>query len=225
MRIVRCLIKSFIYGVLIFTFFLGLASVAWADLKEEGMYFSISGVENNIGGDFDGVKKYQLENSTLTCDVPEIETDQGFGITIGAYKGKLAGEFSYLRSTHNTYYLGSAYDGEVELLNFDIKFYMLKALNQNIKAYFLTGIGIPKITIENAATDGVDNGDAIYKGYGLNLGLGTEIRILPNLGIDGSVVIRGMRINRIEALGNEMAPKDKFYATGRNYLIKLNYYF
>lgn len=219
------MIKGSIRGVSFFILLFGLATVAQANSKEEGMYFSVSGVENKIGGDFTGAKCYRYEESSLECIVPEIETDQGFGITIGAYNGKLAGEFSYLRSTHNTNYFGSPYDGDVELLNFDIKFYMLRVLKQNIKAYFLTGVGLPRITIENAATDGVDMGDAIYKGFGLNLGLGTEIRVLPNLGIDGSMVIRGMRINRIEALGKEMAPEDNFYATGRSYQIKLNYYF
>ncbi len=219
------LIKSIVFGALFFVFFFGLAIVTRAHLKEDGMYFSISGVGNSIGGDFTGAKYYIYEESSLICNVPKIETDQGFGITIGAYKGKLAGELSYLRSAHNTNYSGLSYDGEVELVNLDIKFYMLRVLKQSIKGYFLIGIGLPKITIDNAATDEGNKGDAIYRGFGLNLGLGTEIQILPNLGIDGSVVIRGMRINRIEAFGKEMAPKDNFYATGRSYQVKLNYYF
>ena len=225
MRIRWNSLKSFIFGVIFSILLFESATVAWADLKEEGMYFSVSGVENSIGGDFTGAKYYLYEESALRCDVPEIESDRGFGMTIGGKKGKLAGELSYLRSVHNTNFLGLPYDGEVELVNLDIKFYTLRILKQSIKAYFLTGIGFPKITIENAATDGQSLGDAIYKGFGLNLGLGTEIRILPNLGIDGSVVIRGMRINRIEAFGKEMAPQDSFYATGRSYQVKLNYYF
>ncbi len=221
MQIRWSMIKCFAFGVCFFALFFGMATHSRAESKEEGMYFSIIGVENSIGGDFNGVKNYENEELNLISYTTEIEPDQGFGLAIGGYNQKIAGEISYLRSVHDT---SIPFDGDVELLNIDLKLYMLKLLKQNIKTYFLTGIVIPKITVENAGTDGTNLGDAIYRGFGLNLGLGTEIRI-HNIGIDGSVVFRGMRINRIDVLGTELEPKDNFYANGRSYIIKLNYYF
>lgn len=219
------LIKGSMIGVSFFMLLFGLATVTRADLKEEGMYFSILGVENSIGEDFNGVKWYKHEELDIFGYVPEIESDQGFGILLGGYKGKMAGEISFLRSTHDTKHWTGSYSGEVELINFDLKWYAIELFNQRNRSYFLLGFFLPTITIDNAGEDGINEGDAIYRGYGLNLGLGTEIRILHNLGIEGSVIFRGMKINRIKVLGTEMEPKDDFFADGHSYSIRVNYYF
>lgn len=225
MRMRWCLIKSFIFGISFASLFFGLAAVSLAEAKEEGMYFSLLGVENSIGGDFNGLKWYENEELNLRNYVPDIESDQGFGILIGGYNNKMAGEISFLRSTHDTTHWNGSYDGEVELLNFDLKLYAVNLFNQRFRTYFLFGIFLPTIIIDNAADDGTNKGDAIYRGYGLNLGLGSEIRIHHNVGIEGSVVFRGMKIDRIDVLGTELEPEDDFIATGRSYSIRVNYYF
>ncbi len=221
-------IKSFILGVSFLILFFGLATVSRAEKKEEGMYFSILGVENSIGGDFDGETSFYKEEEDTGCVAPKIDSHTGFGILIGGYNERMAGEISYLHSVHDTTFtdydtgISIPLDGEVELINLDLKLFFSKRI---IKPYFLFGIVIPKITIDMAAIDGSEVGDAIYTGYGLNLGLGTEIKIHHKFGIDGSIVFRGMRINRIEISGTDWKPEDSFYTTGRSYNIKLNYYF
>lgn len=219
-------IKNMFFLVLILGLLFGLASVSRAEVNEEGMYFSLLGVQNSIGGDFNGETAFANKEKTTACLAPEINTDMGFGILIGGYKERIAGEFSYLCSSHETIFYDELYgeiplDGEVELINFDLKLYIFKSL-QAFKPYFLSGLVIPKITIDMGASGG---GDAIYKGFGLNLGLGAEIKIRNKIGLEGSAVYRGMKINRIEISGTEWEPEDSFIATGTTYSIRLNYYF
>lgn len=225
MRVRRNIIKIFIFGVTFLVLSFGPASASRAEEKEEGMYFSILGVENSIGGDFNGNKWYQNKELTITNYVPDIESAQGFGILIGGYNDKMAGEISYLRSVHDTTHWKGSYDGEVELINLDLKLYAIKLFDQRIRTYFLFGFFSPIITIDNAGDDGTNLGDAIYRGYGLNLGLGAEIRPHRKVGIEGSLVFRGLKINRIDVLGTELEPTDNFLATGRSYSIRVNYYF
>lgn len=227
MRIKRNLYYLLAIGILFLGLLFGLASVCRAETKEEGMYFSILGIQNSIGGDFNGKKSYEDEEKTAACIVPEIDTHRGFGILIGGYSERLAGEISYLCSAHETTYYDELVgeiplDGEAELINFDLKLYILK---KNIRPYVLLGLVIPRISIDKGASDGTELGDAIYTGYGLNLGLGWEIRFHNKIGIEGSAVYRGMKINRIEIMGKDWEPEDSFIATGTTYSIRLNYYF
>lgn len=226
MRRNQKLIKNMFFLVLVLGLLFGLASVSRAEANEEGMYFSLLGVQNSIGGDFNGKIAFANEKKTHECIAPEFDTDNGFGILIGGYNERIAGEISYLCSSHETTYYHEIYgeipfDGEVELINLDLKLYMLKKL-QTFKPYFLSGLTIPKITIDMGASGG---GDAIYKGYGLNVGLGAEIRVRNKIGLEGSAVYRGMKMNRIEISGTEWEPEDSFIATGTTYSIRLNYYF
>lgn len=246
MRIQWSLIKSLIFGVSFFILFFGLATVSQAAEKEEGMYFSILGVENYIEGDFNGTVTGGFENSTpqILVRIPEIESGRGFGILIGSYNDKLAGELYYTCSNHDTSFRFSDLngnglndggaedvvyykDGECQVIGANIKYYFVNLFKKNLRLCGQFGLFIPKISMEEGAyKQGVDDtADVTFTGYGADLGLGILIHLHPNLAISGAAVFRYIRINEATAFDQDRVPGKSTYGHGRSYSVGLNYYF
>lgn len=237
-------VKSFCLGLLILILIFGIDSAARAELKEEGMYFSILGVENRIGGDFEGVVTGKFVDSTVFCRFPKIEDGRGFGILIGGYKGKIAGEVYYSCSNHDTSFIFSDFngngfydvgeeavykkDGECQVIGGNIKYYFANLFRNNIRAFGEFGIFVPQITMENGAyqeNSYHNTADVTFTGYGADLGLGVLIHLHPNLAVTGRAAFRYIRIKEATAFGQERVPMDRMEGIGRSYSIGLNYYF
>lgn len=244
MRIKWNLIKSLAFGVLFFTLFFGLTSVSRAEMKEEGMYFSILGVENYIEGDFKGTATGGFVDSTVLVRIPEIESGRGFGILIGGYNKNLAGELYYSFSNHDTSFGFSDLDGdgvydsgedavyyrdgECQVIGANIKYYFINFFKKNLRVFGQLGLFVPKISMEEGAYkqgDFYDTADVTFSGYGVDLGLGVLIHLHPNLAITGSSVFRQIKIKEATAFDQDRVPEDNTYGTGRSYNVGLNYYF
>lgn len=244
MRIKWNLIKSLAVGVLFFTIFLGLASVSRAESKEEGMYFSILGVENSIEGDFDGIVTGIFADSDVRCRIPKIESGRGWGILIGGYRKKLAGELYYSCSNHDTSFWftdldGDCYydlgenavyyrDGECQVIGANIKYFFVDFSQEKLRFFGQFGLFIPKITMEEGAykkDQPTEIADVSFTGYGADLGLGVLIQLHPSLAITGSAVYRHIRIREVTAFDQDRVPSDSMYGNGRSYNVGLNYYF
>ena len=239
------LIKGSIIGVSFFMLLFGLATVTRADLKEEGMYFSILGVENDIEGDFDGTVIGSFEGSTVLVRIPNIERGRGFGLLIGGYNGNIAGELYYSCTNHDTSFwfsdldhdglndLGAedaiyCTDGECQVLGANIKYYFINLFKKNVRVFGQLGFFVPKISIEQGAYKQGDLssvGDVIFTGYGADFGLGILIHLHPNLAINGAAVYREIRIREVTAFDQDRFPTKSTYGTGRSYSVGLNYFF
>lgn len=237
-------VKSFCLGLLVLILILSIDSAARAELMEEGMYFSILGVENRIEGDFEGTVTYHFVGTTILHRFPKIESGRGFGILIGGYKGKIAGELYYSCSNHDTSFIYSDLngngiydageeaiykkDGECQVIGGNIKYYFANLFRNNIRAFGELGIFVPQITMENGAyKEGFyyDTADVTFTGYGADLGLGVLIHLHPNLAVTAKAAFRYIRIREVTAFGKEAVPADRMEGTGRSYSIGLNYYF
>ena len=243
MRRNQKLIKNMLFLVLFFGLLFGLTSVSRAEEKEEGMYFSILGVQNYIEGDFDGESAGKFENSSTICTFPEIDSGKGFGILIGGYRDKIAGEIYYSCSKHETSFTYAVdidddgfydglydyiKDGEVQLIGVNIKYHFVNLFSENISFYIQSGIFYPIITLEQAAyneNNSNDKADVTYTGYGLDAGIGALIHLHPKLAISAQAVYRYLRIEQAEAFGEEREPTKSTYGNGRSYTIGLIYYF
>lgn len=244
MHIRRSLLKRIFFGILYLTLFLGIATVSLAEQKEEGMYFSILSVENNIGGDFKGTITGQFENSDVLVRVPDIESGKGFGILIGGYKEKLAGELYYTCTNHDTSFLfsdlnGNGFydfgeesvyyrDGECQVIGINVKYFFVNLFENNIRFFGQLGFFIPKISIEEGAyklNNYNDTADVTFTGYGGDLGIGILIHLHPNLAINCGAVFRYIRIKEATAFDQDRVPDDNMYSSSQSYSIGLNYYF
>lgn len=244
MSVRRSLLKSIIFAFSFVTLFLGIATVSRGETKEEGMYFSILGVENYIEGDFDGTVNGGFLGSTVLTRIPKIESGRGFGILIGGYKGKLAGELYYSCSNHDTTFKYSDYngngsedpgedviysgEGDCQVIGGNIKYYFIDCFNRNLRFFGQFGLFIPKIKIEQGAyrlNNFYETANVNFTGYGGDLGLGILIHLHPNLAINGAAVYRGIRIKEVTAFDEDRVPSKSMYGNGRSYSIGLNYYF
>ena len=86
-----------------------LVTLVWlvlpnAVLADDGgdYYFRFSAITDDIGGDFDGASDYEFEDSDIETLVPSLDQANGYKITFGKIENRLAGEISYLKSTHDT---------------------------------------------------------------------------------------------------------------------------
>lgn len=238
------LIKGLIMGVSFFILLFGLATVSNAATKEEGMYFSILGVENYIEGDFDGTVNGRFLGTTIMARIPKIESGKGFGILIGGYKGKLAGELYYSCSNHDTTFKYSDYncngsedpgedivysrDGECQVVGGNIKYFFANLFEKNLRVFGQFGFFVPRISIQEGAyklNDLISVADVTFTGYGADFGLGILIHLHSNLAINGAAVFREIRIKEATAFDRDGAPTKSTYGTGRSYSVGLNYYF
>lgn len=239
------LIKNSLFLVLVLGLLFGLASASRGEEKEEGMYFSILGVENSIGGDFKGTVTGQFVNSTVLIRIPEIENGSGFGILIGGYTGKMAGEIYYSYSKHDTSFKfydlncngfndGGAedvvyyQDGECQVLGANVKYYFANFFNNNFRFYGQLGLFVPKISMKQGAyqeNDFNDTANVTFTGYGADLGLGVLFHLHPKWAITGSSVFRYIRIKEVTAFGEDRIPSDKMDGTGWSHSVGISYYF
>ncbi|NLW45927.1 MAG: hypothetical protein GXY86_01095 [Firmicutes bacterium] len=225
--------------------FFGLASASRGEEKEEGMYFSILGVENSIGGDFKGTVTGGFVDSTVLIRIPEIKNGSGFGILIGGYTEKLAGELYYSCSKHDTSFKfydlncngfndGGAedtvyyQDGECQVFGANAKWFFANLFDSNFRFFGQLGFFVPKISMEHGAyqeDDVDDTADVSFTGYGVDLGLGVIIHLHPKWAITGSSVYRYIRIKEATAFGEDRIPSDTMVGSGWSYSVGINYYF
>lgn len=245
MRRKQKLIKNIFFMVLVFGLLFGLASASRGEEKEEGMYFSILGVENSIGGDFKGTVTGRFVDSTVLIRIPEIESGNGFGILIGGYTKKLAGEIYYICSNHDTSFEfydlnrngindGGAedvvyyQDGECQIFGVNAKYIFASLFKDNLRFFGQFGLFVPKISMEQGAyqeDDINDTADVTFTGYGADLGLGVLIHLHPKWAISGSSVYRYIRIKEATAFGEDRVPPDNMDGSGWSYSVGINYYF
>ncbi len=243
MRIRQRLIKSLVFGVLFLVLVFGLASVSRAD--DEKYYFGLINVENSLKGDFNGRTTYDFVESSTMCRVPKVDSGSGYGFLIGGIKHNLAGEIFYIRSTHETSFLGvydfdgsgdfepdEVYsfesDGEYEVWGFNIKHYWINLFDNRFRFCGQIGANFPKFTMEDGSykeDDITTYSDSIFTGYGLEAGLGFLLHINKKLAINGSAVYYQIRINRLKGFGSEREPKGDFDGRGSRYTLGINYFF
>jgi hypothetical protein len=238
-------IKNMVLLVLVLGLLFGLASVSRAEANEEGMYFSLLGVQNSIGGDFKGAVTGAFVDSTVLIRIPEIENGDGFGILIGGYTKKLAGEIYYACSNHDMSFEfydlncngindGGAeddvyyQDGECQVFGVNAKYFFADLFNDNLRFFGQFGLFVPKISMEQGAyqeDDIDDTADVTFTGYGADLGLGILIHLHPKWAITGSSVFRYIRIKEATAFGEDRVPPDNMDGSGWSYSVGINYYF
>lgn len=154
----------------------------------EGFYFGAGWNKSSIGGDFDGENIFG--NGSEVIVVPKIDSGSGFAFFGGIHATENWDlEMSYYSSDHNADWLGIDFDVEYTSLNFDAK-YNFETGNENLKPYGLFGFGFGTVTVVGGSSDGFSLGDAKYYGSGLNLGIGVNYYVKPEVSFGVAYIMR-----------------------------------
>ncbi len=189
-----------------------------------GIYMGLSLPYNTIGGDFNG--DTVLVGSSDIILVPSIEGGYGFGITLGVTSGQVAGEMSYLRTTHDASFQGLKGDVVYNMVNLDGKYYFLA--HERAQPYLLLGLSFPWLTIIDGSatlTAPPSVGDATFTGIGLNLGTGIAYYLNPRVSINAGINYRLVWYTRAGGVVEEEKLEDALSGHGFNFNVGISYIF
>lgn len=218
--------------ILLFLLIVSCNAPAMAEEPEEnGFYIRVDGVRASVGGDMDGNSFYRSrENPDYHYLVPKLDDGNGFGVTIGEYIGRWAGEISFQSSSHND--VSEVFDCDFEQINLDIKYYFVKSPRSPLSLYVQAGYFVPTYIIQDGAfilpegeTEPTEIGAAEFRGDGFSGGLGLSLRLGSKLGLNGSVVFTRADLDRIKGLGKKGVPEDSFIVTNTVYRVGVVYFF
>ncbi len=156
-------------------------------------------VSVNTNGEFSGLNYSRIDYPYYEVDlIPAISQNFGYGVLIGHREEAWAGELSFWQSNHNATFgpgtITSPSGGSVDLTQQYKQTATYNSVNIDFKRYFFTeqqlqpflnlGVSFPWIVVNDAAIDGYGNiGNLTLAGLGLNLGIGAEYYLTPNLSL------------------------------------------
>lgn len=179
--------------------FLGISAPL---LAKEGLYFGGAGIYNTVSGqDFNGQSTSMAGNETLIQ--PGINDGFGLGI-LGGYNlhDRFAFEMSFFFSEHDGAFRGESFGVSYGMLNMDLKVYF-ETLQQEEPAfpYLLIGIGFHSLDVERGARSPSGSiRDVSYSGVSLNLGIGADHYISPDVSVTTGAVYRIVQYDKARSL-------------------------
>ena len=190
----------------------------------DGVYFGGLIGYQSIGGDFKGNSYISVPSLGEQDNIPEIDGGMGFGIVGGFKRGKGALEVSYVRSTHDGSYLGTATDVVFQAFNFDAKYYPLPYIPT--QPFLLIGLSVPSLKAENVSNSGLYGiDDAKFTGIGLNLGAGILLKFTPRMALTGTVGYRWISYGWVKGASNEKIDISNLNGSGMMFHAGLVYNF
>lgn len=174
----------------------------------------------NNTGEFTG-QTYSRSNTPYEVIlIPSIAQNFGFGLLAGHREEAYAMELSYQQSNHTASFgpasLGSVSGSSSSFSSAVQDSAVYYAVNVDFKRYFLTelqlqpfidvGVSFPWIVVSNAAEDGSGNvGSATFAGLGMNLGIGAEYYLTPNISFVGGVHQRWASFDQFKGFASQFA--------------------
>jgi hypothetical protein len=204
--------------------FSGLSALAWADAENPADYLHTrtyigvvgTSISMDTGGLFSGLNYSRVDNPGYEVDlIPALQQNFGFGILLGHREEAWAVELSYWQSNHNaTFGPGVVSSESGSSVTFTQQYQdtaVYSSVNIDFKRYFFTdsqtqpfinlGVCFPWITVNNAAEDGFGNISSLtLAGLGLDLGVGVEYYLSPNLSFFGGAYKRWASFDEFKGL-------------------------
>lgn len=210
----------FTRNILLFAVLLILIAGSTVAAKD-GFYIGGSMAYGSIEGDFNGESWYGAPGEVFL--VPKIESDTGFGITIGGKSDNLGWRICYLQIDHEASYAGEKGEVTSKLTNIDVLGYFNK---EPFQPYFALGLIFAGVNFKDGAESSYRVDNARYMGYGINLGLGAEFFINSNISLFGEVDWRYISFTSVEgAEGVRRQMDPPLNGSGPGGLVGLNIHF
>lgn len=191
-------------------------------VAKEGLYIGFDLVHQSIDDDFDGDSAYT--NGPEIIIVPDIESDEGFGLHIGyQLPSKFAIELGFIFTEHDSTWLGNDFDVDHGEIYVDFKYYL--NMESPIRPYLRAGLGFHVLEVDDGATDGVLTTDAEYRGAGINMGAGLDYFFNNNISVGLAAIYKFVEYDEAEGLTDEEELDDELDGSGLTASIRLSYHF
>jgi hypothetical protein len=229
--LMKLLQKSFAFYAVALGFPILFASMVWAD-ENPGDYLHtrtyIGGVGTSISvnksGEFTGTNYSHVNNPYDIVLIPSIAQNFGFGLLIGHREETYAMEVSYWRSEHVATFGPAIVETGSDPVTFSTAFQdtaSYQSINLDFKKYFLSeldiqpflnlGVSFPWITVPFADGDSSGNvGPATLAGLGLNVGVGVEYYLTPNISFIGGVYQRWASFDQFRGRSGQYGVLDQY---------------
>lgn len=197
---------------------LGLASFASAAPE---FYVGVSQVYNFVDNK---AQDYWSYDNTELISAPALDPGNGLSLTFGMEFPRCALEFGLTASSHDGEdSLGGHMDATYGI--FDANFKAFIGSSRHVKPYFLVGLCVTSLEVENGANDSYwGGGDATFTGAGLNLGWGLEAKF-SNIGLKGEVIYRSVEFTDVSGVDDSGTLDDPLDGSGLSVNVGMNFYF
>lgn len=195
--------KIWVLLVAIFSLALSFTSKALADSPSDYLhsrtYIGVVATSVSVGtsGEFSGLNYSRIDAPAYEVDlIPALSQSFGYGLLIGHREEAWSGEVSFWQSNHTATFgpgtlsspsgqtatLTQSYQGTATYNSVNVDFKRYFFTEQQLQPFLNLGVSFPWIVVNNAAIDG--NGtvtNLTLAGLGLNLGIGAEYYLTPNV--------------------------------------------
>jgi hypothetical protein len=155
-------------------------------------YFGLSAGKYSVKGDFDG-ESFFLSDEDLYI-VPALEPAASYSVVVGSRFEYCAFNFGYRWSNHTIDWFGAHGEADSKAYGITFRFLPLYKYQTKLQPYVLTGFDILRMKVKDGYAHAVIDrgevvdlifGDETYKGFGLNIGLGTALFLPGNYNKEG----------------------------------------
>ena len=186
---------------------LAIATPAWSQttggFAREGMYVGLAGMFDFTfdGVTFDGSTFYEAVDTQELFILPELDKQNLRRVVVGFRARPAALEFSYDRTRHQGTFLGATGGAVVNSINVDVRVFALTA--HRIQPHAVVGLNFPWLTVEDGSFLDPAEGDARFRGQGLNVEGGVTAFLHPRIGASVGYSYRIFWFNRVRGVGDE----------------------
>jgi hypothetical protein len=169
----------------------------------EGVYVGLAGaLDFTFDGDsFDGLTFYEAETGNEIFILPRLDEQMLRRLAVGFRSRTLALEFSYDRTVHDGEFAGFTTPATFNAVNADAKFFFLT--EGRVQPHALVGISFPWLIVTDGSATPTLEGDASFRGQGLNLEGGITVYATPRVGASLGYAYRVIWFNRVRGVTDE----------------------
>jgi hypothetical protein len=169
----------------------------------ESVYVGVAGMFDFTldGVTFDGSTYYEAETTGELFILPKLDKQNLVRYLVGFRARPFALEFSYDRTRHDATFLDLKGDAVVQAVNVDAKFFWLT--DGRVQPHGVVGMSFPWLTVEDGSLLEPDQGDATFRGEGLNLEAGVTVFPHPRVGVSVGYSYRFFWFSRVKGVGDE----------------------
>lgn len=159
---------------------------------------------------FSGDAIYVAEDDGEQFALPTLDSVVLPRVVVGFRSRPMALEFSYDRARYTGSFLGLPRDAVLNVFNVDGRFFF--ATRGRVQPHLVIGMAFPWLKVPDGSfapeSDFTDapQGDATFRGYGLNTEVGVTLFVTPRVGVSAGYAWRALWFRRVRGIGDE--PKE-----------------
>jgi hypothetical protein len=186
----------------------------------EGVYVGVGGIPATTLDDASlvGDVYFEADDDGELFVLPSLDSQPLLRAVVGFRSRPLALEFSYDRARHAGEFLDLPRDTIFQAINVDGRFFF--ATDHRVQPHAVVGMAFPWMTVKDGSFEpgsdftGAPQGDATFRGPGLNTEVGVTVFATPRVGVSVGYIYRVIWFRRVRGVGDESKDlRPPFYAT------------